>query len=270
MAKSRQLWVIITINFKSSRHRIKPTMRISRIYLPQTGIQEGQAIHIEGVKAHYIRNVLRLKTGHLLEFFTPDGRQYQGIIGEISKHQVSLQKVSPTADQPQPSTLKVTLIQGISSSDRMDYTIQKAAELGCQRIIPVITEFCSQKLPSHKFEKKQSHWQGVAVSACEQCGRTDLMDVAPISQLSDLTPELKQGIYLEPTATTTIHQLTNCSGQELNVLIGPEGGFSPGELEAMEAAGLTGVVMGKRVLRTETMAPVILSALHTLFGDFKA
>jgi 16S rRNA (uracil1498-N3)-methyltransferase len=245
-------------------------MRISRIYLPETGIQEGQAVHIEGIKAHYIRNVLRLKTGHLLEFFTPDGRQYQGTIGEISKHRVSLLQVKPTEEQPQASSLKVTLVQGISSSDRMDYTIQKAAELGCQRIIPVLTEFCSQKLPAHKFDKKLAHWQGVAVSACEQCGRSDLLEITPISQLSDILGSLDQGIYLEPTATTTIHQLPTALQHKLHVLIGPEGGFSPGELESMEAHGLTGVVLGKRVLRTETVAPVILSALHTLYGDFIA
>jgi len=223
---------------------------------------------IEGVKAHYIRNVLRLKRQHIIEFFTPDGQQYRGTIADMGKHHVTLTEIRKTAEQPPQSTIEVTLIQGISSSDRMDYTIQKAAELGCQKLIPVMTEFCSQKIPPHKHEKKWQHWQGVAISACEQSGRTDLLEVAPISDLSEVVEQTHEAIYLEPMADTKLHQLPGDKHQEFTVIIGPEGGFSPAELERFEQVGYLGVVLGQRVLRTETVAPVILSALHTLYGDF--
>lgn len=226
-------------------------------------------ITIEGVKAHYIRNVLRLKRKHTIEFFTPDGLQYRGTIDDIGKHHVTLTNISQTTDQPAQSTIDVTLIQGISSSDRMDYTVQKAAELGCQKLIPVMTEFCSQKIPPHKHDKKRQHWQAVAISACEQSGRSDLLEVAAISDLTDVIEATADAIFLEPMAEIKLHQMPSDKQQALSVFIGPEGGFSPAELELFDQAGYLGVVLGQRVLRTETVAPVILSALHTLYGDFR-
>ncbi|MFC3194379.1 16S rRNA (uracil(1498)-N(3))-methyltransferase [Marinicella sediminis] len=243
-------------------------MRISRIYLPETTINAEQEITIDGVKAHYIRNVLRLKINHIIEFFTPDGQQYQGTISDLGKHHVTLSGIQTTSNQPQPSSLQVTLVQGISSSDRMDYTVQKAAELGCQQLIPVLSEFCSQKIPPHKYEKKQQHWQAVAISACEQTGRSDLLHIQPVTTLEAITQNNREAIYLEPTATTKINQLPATLRQNMVIFVGPEGGFSPTELDRFRDAGYTGVVLGQRVLRTETVAPVILSALHTLYGDF--
>ncbi len=244
-------------------------MRISRIYLPLEPKQIQQCITIHGDKAHYIRNVLRNKCGQKLNFFTPSGTEYQGTISAINKHDVTLNQVEAITSQPKPSTLNTTLVQGISSSDRMDYSIQKAAELGCQLMQPVLTDFCSHKIPSHKQAKKHAHWQAVAVSACEQSGRADLMQVTPILNLSQVISNTAEAIYLEPGAATHINQLPGHMQVNQCVFIGPEGGFSPPEIEAFEAAKYLGVQLGQRVLRTETVAPVIMSALHSLYGDFK-
>jgi 16S rRNA (uracil1498-N3)-methyltransferase len=244
-------------------------MRVSRIYLPINHRSLTDTWVIEQAKAHYIRNVLRLKPGHSLQFFTADGRQYNAVIAAVNKHDVVIKDIV-TCQKPLPvSSLEITLVQGISSRDRMDYSIQKACELGCLAVQPVITEFCSQRIARHKYEKKQQHWQGVAISACEQSGRADMMYIKPIQPITELIKKIKAAVYLEPTAKKYIHDIPENLQKQCHVFIGPEGGFSPAELALFEQQRYCGVQMGQRVLRTETMAPVVLSAMHTLYGDFK-
>ena len=244
-------------------------MRISRIYLPLEVKTTESPVLVSGEKAHYIRNVLRLKVGQELNFFIPAGIEYRSKVATISKHEVSLSVVERLNDSAPKSSLDTTLVQGISSSDRMDYSIQKAAELGCTRLIPVFSDFCSVKIAEHKRDKKHQHWQAVAIGASEQSGRCDIMQVETIQALSDVVKQTNQGIYLEPTATTHLHQIPEPMQRKLQVFIGPEGGFSPTEIDCFNDQGLLGVQLGQRVLRTETVAPVILSGLHVLFGDFK-
>jgi 16S rRNA (uracil1498-N3)-methyltransferase len=244
-------------------------MRISRIYLPIEMSLVPQTLCISGEKAHYIKNVLRLKPSQVLHFFTPSGHQYQAIIASISKHEIQLIDVEITSSQTHKSTLTTTIAQGISSSDRMDYTIQKAAELGCTKLIPFISDFCSQKIPVHKFDKKQQHWQAVAISASEQSGRTDIMQIEPISDLNSITAQVNDGIYLDPTARQTLNQLSKNLQTTQTFIIGPEGGFSLEELDGFQQVGYIGIQLGQRVLRTETVAPVIMGAMHALYGDFK-
>lgn len=244
-------------------------MRVSRIYLPINHKALSDTWVIEQPQAHYIRNVLRLKPGHQLQFFTASGQQYNAIIAEVNKHDVVIKDMSACSDVVSQSRLQITLIQGISSSDRMDYTIQKAAELGCQLIQPVITEFCSHRIAAHKYDKKLQHWRGVAISACEQSGRVDIMQVNAIKPLTEVLSAYPAGLYLEPTAKQFIHDIPDSLQQQCAIYIGPEGGFSPTELNRFEQQDYVGIKMGDRVLRTETMAPVVLSAMHTLYGDFK-
>ncbi|MCX7554766.1 16S rRNA (uracil(1498)-N(3))-methyltransferase [Marinicella sp. S1101] len=243
-------------------------MRISRIYLPLQLGQPDETLVIDGSKAHYLRNVLRVKPQQPLNFFTPEGIEYEAKISAVEKRQITLFEIKASSQQPRPASIDTTLIQGISSSDRMDYTIQKAAELGCKKIMPVLTDFCSQKIPAHKFDKKHAHWQAVALSGCEQSGRADLLEVSPIMPIKEVIETVVDGIYLEPGAQTFLQNLPAQFHRQQHIYIGPEGGFSPTELELFEAKKYTGVQIGQRVLRTETVAPVILSALHTLYGDF--
>lgn len=245
-------------------------MRISRIYLPLHSNTVEQSLVITDEKAHYLRNVLRVKPKQKLNFFTPDGVEYQAQVAIIEKRQITLDQIKALSTQPKPASIQTTLIQGISSSDRMDYTIQKAAELGVQELIPVLTDFCSHKIPAHKHGKKLTHWQGVAVSACEQSGRADLLKIQPICPIGEVIANTADAIYLEPGAGTFIHQLPVQYQHKQCIFIGPEGGFSPTEIEQFEAKNYLGVQLGQRVLRTETVAPVIMSALHSLYGDFRA
>ncbi|WP_395377116.1 16S rRNA (uracil(1498)-N(3))-methyltransferase [Marinicella sp. W31] len=240
-------------------------MRISRIYLPITDQQFAAEYTIHDEKAHYIRNVLRLKNGDQLRIFTQDRNEYLCQIDQVDRHQVHIRSIE-TLPAMAPSKLHTTIIQGISSSDRMDYTVQKSAEMGAARIQPVWTEYCSTKIATNKYAKKQQHWQNIAISASEQCGRADILEIMPICTLSEAISDIGHGVYLEPTAESVLADLNN--HQSLSVLIGPEGGFSQAEIQLFEKQQLTGIRMGQRVMRSETVAPVILAALHTLHGDF--
>lgn len=243
-------------------------MRVSRIYLAIDHNSLDKQWVIEQSKAHYIRNVLRLKPGQALRFFTATGREFEATISIINKHEVVIDNIKPCTEAAPVSRLNTTLVQAISSSDRMDYSVQKSAELGCQVLQPVITDFCAQRIAKHKYDKKLQHWQAVAISACEQSGRADIMTVKAIKSLNEVIDTTAQGIYFEPTADKHLHDTPVTMQQTQTLFVGPEGGFSPQELDRFVQAGYLGVCLGQRVLRTETMAPVALSALHTLFGDF--
>ncbi|WP_154222201.1 16S rRNA (uracil(1498)-N(3))-methyltransferase [Marinicella rhabdoformis] len=247
----------------------KQALRISRIHLPVLSSTVDDTLTISGEKAHYLRNVLRIKKGHQLVFFTHDGVEYHAEVSEIQRHDVFISNIKQNKNPTQPSTINATIIQGISSGDRMDYTVQKSAELGASVLIPVLTTYCSQKIPNNKHQKKQAHWQSVANSACEQSGRCDLLEIKPIARLQDvITAHADNGIFLEPTTPTTLSNLPAKLQKHFSVFIGPEGGFSDEEIKLFQNNGLTGIQLGKRILRTETAAPVILAAFHTLFGDF--
>ncbi len=245
-------------------------MRISRIHINKNSKDIKSTLIVSEEKAHYIRNVLRLKKGHQLVFFTNDGQQYTSQINQVERHQVELSDIKISPDVIPPSSLDITIIQGISSSDRMDYTVQKSAEMGAQVLIPVFTEYCSQKIALSKYEKRLKHWQAVANSACEQSGRCDLLRIENIQSLQDVVVSSRENaFFLEPTADLKLNNLSLKHHSSIfSFFIGPEGGFSPKEIKTFIESGIQGVQLGRRILRTETVAPVILAATHALFGDF--
>lgn len=248
---------------------VKKALRISRLHLPLQSTDVKETVNITGDQAHYVRNVLRLKKGHPMVFFTQDGQEYVAQIDAVDRHDVKLINIQESNDSVPPSSVNITLIQAISAGDRMDYTVQKSAEMGARALIPVFSEYCSQKIPVNKYDKKVKHWQAVANSACEQSGRCDLLQIHPITSLKAVSEShASNGVFLEPTATKKLSDLAIPQPQNLSIFIGPEGGFSHAETAAMAQLGMMGIQMGQRVLRTETAAPVILAAVHTLYGDF--
>lgn len=243
-------------------------MKQSRIFLPINSEDLLPDYLIETDKAHYIKNVLRLKTKDKIKIFTSDKVEFLCQITAINRHTVQvncLKKLSPIPD----SKLELTIVQGISSSDRMDYTVQKSAELGVKQFIPIWTEYCSTRIPQNKYAKKQQHWQNIAISASEQSGRCDILKVHPICHLNDVSQHCSYGIYLEPSCQNKLSEFQLDTKKNLSIFIGPEGGFSSTEITSFQKKGqFKGIKIGYRILRTETVAPVIVSALHSLFGDF--
>ncbi|MCF6318476.1 MAG: 16S rRNA (uracil(1498)-N(3))-methyltransferase [Proteobacteria bacterium] len=241
-------------------------MRLHRIYYPFIAEVE-QNVLIENQRAHYLRNVLRLKIGNNLKIFNHQGQEFLAEIVALNKKTAEVHLIKPIQTIP-PSKLNITLIQSLSKGERMDYTVQKATELGIATIQPITSEYCEVKLKGARLEKKLEHWKNIIISACEQSFRTDIPAIlAPLS-IQEYCQTKHQGILLEPEENKTTRQVAKYHWQQFDIVIGPEGGWSPQDLSQLKSTELTGIQFGQRILRTETMAPAILAAIHSLWGDF--
>lgn len=243
-------------------------MRIPRIHITSQ-LDTGQTITLDKAAASHISRVLRMKKGDALILFNGEGGEYTASITSAERHDVSV-KIEQFTNKDCESPIKISLVQGISRGERMDYTIQKAVELGVHEIIPVFTKRGVVHLKGERLLKKEKHWQAVAVSACEQCGRNSIPLVhTPVTLQNWLAGGniSSTALVLDPLATQNIKQA--CSGDEpVTLLAGPEGGLSEDEIELVRESGFTGIQLGPRVLRTETAALAAIAALQTLYGDY--
>jgi 16S rRNA (uracil1498-N3)-methyltransferase len=218
--------------------------------------------------ARHAVGALRLRSGDPICLFNGDGAEYHGVLEKAGKH---AEAMLHSRQQPErESPLQVTLVQGISSGERMDFTLQKAVELGAQSIQPVMMRRSVVRLEPEKRQRRRQHWQAVVVSACEQCGRNHIPTVAPIQEFPDW---LRQGtdpaaprLLLDPEGGQQLRSLAPPVGSLL-LIAGPEGGFDPAERDLALASGCLAVRLGPRILRTETAALVALAALQALWGD---
>jgi len=234
-----------------------------------TPIATQSAISIEGSAANHIGRVLRLKAGDEITLFNGTGGEYSAILTAIER-QIVRADVSEFNPRESESPLQITLAQGISRGERMDYTLQKSVELGVNRIIPLITERCGVKLDDKRAAKRLQHWQGILISACEQCGRNRVPEILPITSLSHWLGETHAEalqLVLHHRATHTLRQLKQPTGA-ISLLIGPEGGLSENEIDNATQNGFQGIQFGPRILRTETASVAALAALQTHWGDF--
>lgn len=243
-------------------------MRLMRVYVSEP-LTSGHRQTLEGDAANHIMRVLRLRLGDALTVFDGRGGEHAARVEEFRKGAVILEVGDRSATAVE-SPLSLTLAQGVSRGERMDWVVQKATELGVTRIIPVMTERSVVKLDAKQAERKRLHWQGIAIAACEQSGRDRVPGIdAPLG-----LPEFFGGIdvratrvLLSPTGVLRITDLQRPEGGAV-VLIGPEGGLAEAEQRAALAAGFVGVRLGPRVLRTETAAVAALTLLQCQFGDF--
>ncbi len=224
----------------------------------------------EAVARHAVR-VLRLPPGAPIILFDGRGGEYAATIETITKERVSV-ITGQWQEMERESPLELTLVQAIQAADKMDFTIQKAVELGVSAIQPVASRRSVVKLSGDRQQKREAHWQSVAISACEQCGRNQVPPVAQVQTLDRWLadtgaslPGLK--LMLAPGAAHTLNQLPPAT--QVTLLIGAEGGLEPGEMQAAAQVGFMPVRLGPRILRTETAGLAVLAALQTLWGDFK-
>lgn len=240
-------------------------MRVPRFYCPDVELTSELMTLPSQVHRHAIQ-VLRLKVGDELCLFDGKGSEYTAKLEQVTKRE-SAARIHEQRQTETESPLKTTLLQGISRGERMDYTIQKAVELGINHIVPVITERCKSSLTRERAEKKLLHWQGVIVSACEQSGRSVLPSLTPITKLDTVlaNPIPGHSIILDPKSDNKISSLSVT--ETVNLLIGPEGGLTDEEIEAAMQSGFQAVQFGPRILRTETAAVAGLSVIQTLWGD---
>jgi len=241
-------------------------MRIPRIYHPHA-LDVGVNIELDSDAANHVGRVLRLSVDAKIILFNGLGGEYCATLIESGKKKV-IASVDIFDDKCIESPLKIHLGQGISRGDKMELTIQKAVELGVTEITPLFTERCGVKLSGERLEKKLNQWQKIVISACEQCARNTLPVIHQPKSLeqwaSEQTQELK--LNLHPRASYSINSLPEPQ-HGIRLVIGPEGGLSDTEIDYASQHGFDEVLIGPRVLRTETAGLTVISALQTRFGD---
>jgi 16S rRNA (uracil1498-N3)-methyltransferase len=243
-------------------------MPIPRFYCP-IALSPGRDIVLPETVARHALNVLRLRVGDAVVLFNGEGGEYPGVLSATGRAtRVSL---GDYRDVDRESPLDATLVQGISSGERMDYTLQKAVELGVTTVQPVVTRRTVVRLEGEKRLRRLAHWRGVVMSACEQCGRALVPQVGEILELPDWLGDAGGGAgdryLLDPSGEVRVKSLALPSGPVL-LLAGPEGGLDPAERDAALAAGFVALRLGPRILRTETAAVAALAALQAVWGDF--
>jgi len=252
-------------------------VRIPRIYQP-VPLASGQVIELDAQATAHLVRVLRLRVGDALVLFNgkenANGQngEFMAQVSVVGRRSAIIDVGEFVVRSPE-SPLELVLLQGISRGERMDYTVQKAVELGVSRIVPVLTERTVVNLKGDRQEKRRAHWQGVANSACEQSGRTRMPTVATVkpfaTAITEVTEAVSLKLVLHHRAGTDLAALSLPRGA-VSLLVGPEGGLSVQEIVAAEAAGFVPLRLGPRVLRTETAALAAISVLQWRWGDFTA
>ncbi len=242
-------------------------MRLTRVHVPQPLAVVAEVALPEAAAGHVAR-VLRLRPGDPLMLFDGSGADFNAEITEVAGSRVRARILERVDGLPE-SPLAVTLVQAVSRGERMDWTLQKATELGVRRIQPVLSARSVVRLDEQQGERRLRHWQAVVASACEQCGRSVLPRVeAPLElprYLARPYGDIRR-LVLSPDGRGTIAGLAG-GLTSVELLIGPEGGLDEAELAAALRAGFEAVRLGPRVLRTETAGIAALAVLQALAGD---
>lgn len=247
-----------------------------RFYCPGE-IAAGRTIELPASAAHHAARVLRLEPGDGVVLFNGEGGEFLANIARIGKTGAAVVIEKHLAVERE-SPLSITLAQAVCASEKMDWIVQKAVELGVSRIQPIAASRSLVKLTGERADKRVQHWRQVAISACEQCGRNRLPQVLTPRPLSGWLGEqmnLSKGaprdlrFMLSPTAKKSLREFPEPpSAVTITLLVGPEGGFTPEEETAALVAGFIPLRLGGRVLRTESAALAAVAAMQALWGDY--
>lgn len=226
---------------------------------------------LDAASSHHLAVVLRARTGDPLVIFDGQGREGQAVMVNADKAQAVVE-VSSIATITRESPLRITVIQALCTGDKMDWVVQKSTELGAARIIPVASGRSVVKLDAARAHKRREHWSAIAQSASAQCGRTVVPEVTSVMSFADAISDWvsqaspKTGWLLDPFAED---RLSNAAMQgAVTLMIGPEAGWTDEEERLAKSAGMKGVQVGPRILRTETAAAVVLTAIAMKCGEF--
>jgi 16S rRNA (uracil1498-N3)-methyltransferase len=241
---------------------------VPRFYV-DSPLRAGSSCQLPEDTAHHAIHVMRLREGEDAILFNGRGGEYAARVASMQKLRIALDVLQHLPVERE-SPLQVTLLQGVSSSDKMDFTVRKAVELGVAAIHPLLAARSVARPKGERADSRRAHWQKVVISACEQCGRNRIPEVHPLSSVTDALRALAgdgSRILLSPRSDLPFSRAVQ--GQSSFVIAaGPEAGFDADEEAAFAAAGFTPVKLGPRVLRTETAALAALAALSALRGDF--
>ncbi|MFD1382809.1 16S rRNA (uracil(1498)-N(3))-methyltransferase [Rhodanobacter aciditrophus] len=242
-------------------------MRIPRIFV-DLPLSEHTLFDLPDGAFQHCCKVLRLKDEHPVIVFDGAGGQYRAHLTNVQKRSAQL-AVETFEELTNESPLQVTIGQSISRGERMDYAVQKAVEAGVFKIQPLFSERCEVKLNDARIEKRVQHWQQVAISAAEQCGRGIVPEVAMPMPLANWlqTCDNMLKLTLHHHSARPIREYTLPESKQVALLIGPEGGLTEQEVNRAQEAEFRAIALGPRVLRTETAPVVALTALNLLWGD---
>lgn len=224
----------------------------------------------------YIARVLRLKPGAPIFIFNEQDGEFEATVTSVERRSTTI-CLGQACENRTESPIHLTLIQGVSRGERMDYTLQKSTELGVNAIIPLITERSVVKLEEDRATKKHKHWQSILISACEQCGRANIPTITTPATFEEWLEGEKKNtgdiaqqptrLVLDPLSTNVLSNIM-MTDHNVSLLIGPEGGLSPHEISSVKNVGFIPVKIGPRILRTETASIAAIAAIQTLWGDF--
>ena len=243
-------------------------MRITRLYHPEI-LTCGETTQLDADTSNHLIRVLRTKLNSSVVLFNGDGFDYRCKTQDTNAKKTLL-LVESRAEVNNESNLSITLVQGLSRSDRMETTIQKSVELGANKIIPLLCQRSNTKLTQRKRIKKLAHWRKVSTSACEQSGRSKIPEITEIKTLHDVLSELDTNalkIILNPESDHSLKDI-DFTQRSIEIFIGPEGGLNSKEIQQLEEMKFLNICFGPRILRTETAGPAVISAIQTLWGDF--
>ena len=236
-----------------------------RFYI-DTALRAGMSCLLPEESAHHAVHVLRVHAGDDITLFNGRGGEYAARIASIERLKLLVDVLAHRAIERE-SPLRLVLAQGISSGERMDFTVRKSVELGVGEIHPLLAATSVARPKGERAAARHAHWQKVAIAACEQCGRNRIPTVhAPVPAL-DYRGATGIKVLLAPTAELRFSAACK-TGEEFTIAAGPEAGFSDAEQAALVDAGFVPARLGPRVLRTETAGIAALAALSALRGDF--
>ncbi|WP_422505073.1 16S rRNA (uracil(1498)-N(3))-methyltransferase [Stenotrophomonas sp. GZD-301] len=242
-------------------------MRVTRSFIP-TALAVGQTVSLPEDAANHLVRVMRLREGDACVLFNGDGHDYTATLVEAGKRDAQV-RIDDAREVANESPLHITLLQGIARGEKMDLILQKATELGVNAIVPVNAERTEVKLDAARAEKRLAHWTSVVVSACGQSGRARVPAVAAPQSLLDAARSLPADalkLTLDPLGEHRLSTLQAAPGGVV-IAIGPEGGWSPRDRQALQQAGFQGLQLGPRILRTETAGLAAIAAVQARLGD---
>ena len=231
-------------------------------------LRAGASCTLPEEAAHHALHVLRLRGGDEVTLFNGRGGEYAGRIASLGKRELLID-VLQHREVEREAPLQMVLVQGVSSGERMDFTIRKAVELGVAEVRPVLAAASVARPKGERAAARREHWQKVAISACEQCGRNRIPQVHEVISIERiLADKASYGILLSPRAELRFSEACRKVETAVTIAAGPEAGFNAAEEAAFLDAGYVPARLGARVLRTETAALAALAALNALRGDF--
>ena len=242
-------------------------MRIPRLFI-DLNLSSGETVFLPQDKAHHVSHVLRMRCGDPIMLFNDSGYEFDSRIIELTKKSGQVE-IGESSQVENESPLNITLCLAIVRGQHMDFSIQKAVELGVNKIVPVMSDFSNVKLQDDRIQHKLTHWQNIIISATEQCGRsrlTQLLSPVTFSEWLVASDISTTRLILHPGSQKSMSE-TDVINNKLTLMVGPEGGFSDIELNGAKEKGVVSISLGPRILRTETAVVSALSNAQQLWGD---